>query len=294
MDIKNLILELKNSKLPTLAEAFYIINISSSLFFNEPNLLRLETPVTIVGDIHGQFYDLLNMFELVGQIPQTNYLFLGDYVDRGYNSVETILLLLLLKIQYPNSIFMIRGNHETQLLSSTYGFKDECLKKYNTVFYLKICELFQLLPVAALIKDRIFAVHGGISPDINLKDIDKIDRVNDITKLSDLMWSDPYDENGFHVSPRGAGILFGEDVTNIFLEKNGIEMIVRSHQLVYEGFKVMFGGKVVVVWSAPNYCYRCGNMASVMNIKKDGRYDFIIYDRCDKQILEEQLDLEYF
>ena len=235
----------------------------------------------ICGDIHGQFYDLIELFKVGGECPYTNYLFLGDFVDRGYYSVETFLLLLALKVRYPDRITLIRGNHESRQITQVYGFYDECLRKYGSVNVWRYCtEIFDYLSLSAIIDDKVFCVHGGLSPAINTLDqIRVIDRKQEVPHdgaMCDLMWSDPEDIEGWGLSPRGAGYLFGGDVVAKFNEINHIDLIARAHQLVMEGYKTMFPSKeykggqpadsLVTVWSAPNYCYRCGNVAAILEL----------------------------
>jgi len=239
------------------------------ILVEESNVQRVDGPVTICGDIHGQFHDLMELFAVGGECPQTNYLFMGDFVDRGFYSVETFLLLLALKVRYPDRITLIRGNHESRQITQVYGFYDECLRKYGSVNVWRYCtELFDYLSLAALVDNRVFCVHGGLSPSITTLDqIRTLDRKQEVPHdgpMCDLLWSDPEDIEGWGLSPRGAGYLFGGDVCAQFNQGNKVELIARAHQLVMEGYKTMFDDRLVTVWSAPNYCYRCGNVASVL------------------------------
>ncbi|XP_049817278.1 serine/threonine-protein phosphatase 6 catalytic subunit-like [Aethina tumida] len=249
-----------------------LCNIVSNILLEESNLQPIFTPVTVVGDIHGQYYDLEELFRLGGQVPDTSYVFLGDYVDRGYYSLETLTRLLTLKAKYPDKIVLLRGNHECKRITQVYGFYDECLSKYCNVNAWKYCcEVFDLLPLAAIIDENILCVHGGLSPNINTLDqIRVLERNQEIPHkgpLCDLVWSDPEEVDLWDSSPRGAGHLFGSKVTHDFLHINKLSLICRAHQLVHEGYKYSFDGKLVTVWSAPNYCYRCGNIASIFNFK---------------------------
>jgi serine/threonine-protein phosphatase 4 catalytic subunit len=247
--VEEVVASLRRSILPTKEQLFAIINQVRMILAKEPNTLILDPPIIVVGDIHGQFYDLLNMFDMVGYPPSKQFLFLGDYVDRGYDSVETILLLFALKIKYKNSIHLLRGNHESRTLTYIYGFRDECLRKYDEFVWMEICDVFEYLPISSLIGSKVFAVHGGISPRIKaLEEIEKENRVDEENKLMDLLWSDPSDECGFKENSRGAGYLFGEDVCKAFLDDNDLKYIVRSHQLVEEGYKE------INVWGEINCC----------------------------------------
>jgi len=265
------------------------------ILIEENNVQPVQLPVVICGDLHGQYFDLLELFNIGGQIPEKNYIFMGDFVDRGFNSVETFELLLLLKVRYPACITLIRGNHESRQITQVYGFYDECLRKYGNANPWKYCtEVFDYLTISAIVDNSIFCVHGGLSPDVKLLDqIRVINRVQEIPHegaFGDLVWSDPEDIETWSVSPRGAGWLFGERPTQHFSRLNGLELIARAHQLVQEGYKYMFtearglqrqgaepNGLLVTVWSAPNYCYRCGNVASILDVDENRQREFRIF-----------------
>ncbi|EUR47992.1 serine/threonine-protein phosphatase PP1-beta [Plasmodium falciparum Santa Lucia] len=154
---------------------------SREIFLNQPILLELEAPIKICGDIHGQFYDLLRLFEYGGFPPDANYLFLGDYVDRGKQSLETICLLLAYKIKYPENFFLLRGNHECASINRIYGFYDECKRRYSVKLWKTFIDCFNCLPVAAIIDEKIFCMHGGLSPELNnMEQIRKITRPTDV------------------------------------------------------------------------------------------------------------------
>merc|ERR1711865_759870 len=148
----------------------------------EPNVTPCHAPLTVVGDIHGQYHDLLELFRIGGRCPDTNYLFLGDYVDRGYYSVESVTLLLLLKVRFPERVHILRGNHESRQITQVYGFYDECVRKYGSAnVWTAFTNLFDFLPLAALIDDRVFTPHGGLSPTIQtMSDINELDRIQEI------------------------------------------------------------------------------------------------------------------
>jgi len=218
----------------------------------------------------------------------TNYLFMGDFVDRGFYSVETFLLLLALKVRYPDRITLIRGNHESRQITQVYGFYDECLRKYGSITVWRYCtEIFDYLSLSAIIDGKIFCVHGGLSPSIQTLDqIRTIDRKQEVPHdgpMCDLLWSDPEDTQGWGVSPRGAGYLFGSDVVSQFNTANDIEMICRAHQLVMEGYKWHFSETVLTVWSAPNYCYRCGNVAAILELDENLQRDFTIFEAAPQE-----------
>jgi len=333
------------------------------LLIEEGNVVQVDAPVTICGDIHGQFHDLMELFRVGGDVPDTNYLFMGDFVDRGFYSLESFLLLLCLKVRYPDRITLIRGNHESRQITTVYGFYDECMRKYGSAnVWRYCCDVFDYLALGALVlgtsatlepspmepgsqatmppiddtieieimnsrnevtarfpRSRrriidgdalgsspptspsqstpskngpvgtgasgdsagsygsgggaVLCVHGGLSPLIDSVDkIRLLDRKQEVPHegaMCDLLWSDPDDIDGWGLSPRGAGFLFGADIVKRFNHMNDLSLIARAHQLVMEGFKEMFDSQIVTVWSAPNYCYRCGNVAAILELAED-------------------------
>ena len=204
----------------------------------------------------------------LSSFPSYVFLLQGDFVDRGYNSVETMTMLLLLKARYPHRITLLRGNHESRQITQVYGFYDECQRKYGNANPWKyVTELFDWCPLAAVVDGSVLCVHGGLSPDVRTVDqMRMIDRKMEIPHegaFCDLMWSDPDDIDNWAVSPRGAGWLFGSQVTSEFNALNGLELICRAHQLVQEGYKYMFSEGLVTVWSAPNYC--CAQRSPILD-----------------------------
>ncbi|KAL1311810.1 hypothetical protein AAFC00_001889 [Neodothiora populina] len=314
------------------------------LLIEEGNVVAVNAPVTICGDIHGQFHDLMELFRVGGDVPDTNYLFMGDFV------------------RYPDRITLIRGNHESRQITTVYGFYDECMRKYGSAnVWRYCCDVFDYLALGALVTGAasqledvnaelppesesniirdldeieieilnsnnqvmnrfprarpsiengppassagsqspqsrtgpagtgatsssngsgsnpggsVLCVHGGLSPLIDTIDkIRLIDRKQEVPHegaMCDLLWSDPDEIDGWGLSPRGAGFLFGADIVKHFNHKNDISLIARAHQLVMEGFKEMFDNSIVTVWSAPNYCYRCGNVAAILELSENG------------------------
>jgi diadenosine tetraphosphatase ApaH/serine/threonine PP2A family protein phosphatase len=348
----------------------------------------------ICGDIHGQFHDLMELFRVGGDVPDTNYLFMGmlfppsannrrltysgDFVDRGFYSLESFLLLLCLKVRYPDRMTLIRGNHESRQITTVYGFYDECLRKYGSAnVWRYCCEVFDYLALGAIVlgasstlqpdkqkserstqeyidpnteievlnseggiissvprvrpqnaaqqnaksppaktgapgtgasgysggsngnlSGAVLCVHGGLSPLIDTVDkIRLLDRKQEVPHegaMCDLLWSDPDEIDGWGLSPRGAGFLFGADIVRVFNHANDLSLIARAHQLVMEGFKEMFNNSIVTVWSAPNYCYRCGNVAAILELGEDGSGDNIIsrsngdVNRSDGGVMKEK------
>ncbi|OIR57809.1 MAG: serine/threonine-protein phosphatase PP2A catalytic subunit [Amphiamblys sp. WSBS2006] len=256
---------------------------AQEILAEEENTKTLHSPVTVCGDIHGQFQDLREIFQITGPVPDTSYLFLGDYVDRGYNSVECICLLLTYKIAFPSKIALLRGNHDSRQITQVYGFYDECMAKYGTSrVWRLLTDLFDYLPITALIDNEVFCVHGGLSPDITeISGVSSINRVVEIPHdgpMCDLLWSDPDEKPGWNLSPRGAGYFFGPDVTREFNHRNNTKLIARAHQLVMNGYSFAHNNEVVTLFSAPNYCYRCGNMAAVMELDQGSVSRLTQYD----------------
>ncbi|KAF9666485.1 hypothetical protein SADUNF_Sadunf16G0234100 [Salix dunnii] len=350
------------------------------ILVEESNVQRVDAPVTICGDIHGQFYDMKELFKVGGDCPKTNYMFLGDFVDRGFYSVETFLLLLALKVhiiiswslrcsveicmllllwrfydtiitvqgnavtfdagarfvhhltdhaynlitlyqqvRYPDRITLIRGNHESRQITQvrslmSIGFQPPFVIDYDLSFFTVMTDLsldgclpsngchgltvlifrydwkkvFKLPFSDALIENKIFSVHGGLSPAISTLDqIRTIDRKQEVPHdgaMCDLLWSDPEDAvDGWGLSPRGAGFLFGDSVVTSFNHSNNIDYICRAHQLVMEGYKWLFRNQLVTVWSAPNYCYRCGNVAAILELDENLNKQFRVFDAAPQE-----------
>ena len=208
-DIERILAELVKFKLPSEQDVQELCRLVKQILIQEPNLVHIPAPVTVCGDIHGQFEDLLELFRIGGDCPEINYLFLGDYVDRGHRSVETFIYLISLKLKYPERVTLIRGNHESRQITMVYGFYEECNRKYGSLSVWRWCtEVFDCLTLSAVIDNKILAVHGGISPKITtLDDIRIIDREQEVPHdgpMCDMMWSDPEDIKGWNASPRGA------------------------------------------------------------------------------------------
>mmetsp|Transcript_36559 Transcript_36559/g.66996 ORF Transcript_36559/g.66996 Transcript_36559/m.66996 type:complete len:314 (-) Transcript_36559:117-1058(-) len=258
------------------------------IFQDETNCHPVRCPVTVCGDIHGQFSDLQELFRIGGTLPETNYLFLGDYVDRGHYSVKTITLLFLYKVCFKERITLLRGNHECRQITQVYGFFDECLRIYGTPSVWQLfTDTFDFLPLTALIENQILCMHGGLSPLADTLDkIRQLDRLQEMPHegaMCDLLWSDPDERMGWYTSVRGAGWQFGQDVSEQFNHANGLKLIARAHQLVLDGYSWCHDRNVVTIFSAPNYCYRCGNQAAVMEMDEHLKYTFLQFDACPSQ-----------
>ena len=230
LNLEKQIETLRNCKIISEADVTALCEKAKEILMEEENVHHVPIPATVVGDIHGQFYDLLELFDVGGQVPSVNYVFMGDFVDRGYYSVETFLLLLALKVRYPKRVTLIRGNHESRQITQVYGFYDECLKKYGTTTVWKACvEVFDCLCLSAVVDNSVLCVHGGLSPSL-----DTVDQIQDLQRLQepphegpmcDLMWSDPDDDiQGWGISARGAGYVFGPDIADQFLYANQLEV----------------------------------------------------------------------
>jgi len=227
--------------------------------------------ITICGDTHGQFYDVLNIFKINGYPSSTNpYLFNGDYVDRGSFSIEVILTFLLFKAHDPTCIYLTRGNHETKNMNKIYGFEGECKAKFDDQIMELFLEVFSWLPLAAVINDKVFVTHGGIpTTPTTLSQINAVKRgmePPDSGIMSDLLWSDPQPFPGKSPSKRGVGYSFGPDICEAFLQQNDLSFVIRSHEVKDEGYLVEHGGKTITVFSAPNYCDSMGNKGAFIHL----------------------------
>jgi serine/threonine-protein phosphatase 5 len=249
----------------------------ATYYAKEPTLMRIRLPsadsrITVCGDTHGQYYDVLNIFELNGMPSKDNpYLFNGDFVDRGSFSVEVILTLLLWKMHDPACIYLTRGNHETKNMNKIYGFEGEVKAKYDDKIFQLFLEVFSWLPLAAVIEDQVFVTHGGIPVDetVMLEDISNTKRGMEPPEsgiMSDLLWSDPQPFPGKSPSKRGVGFAFGPDIAQAFLQRNHLKFIIRSHEVKEEGYLVEHDGKTITVFSAPNYCDSMGNKGAFIHL----------------------------
>ena len=256
------------------ADIKFLITKTKKILISQPIFLELESPITVCGDIHGQYPDLLKLFELGGFPPDKNYIFMGDYVDRGKQSIECICLLLCYKIKFDENFFILRGNHECGSINRIYGFFDECKRRYNVKLWKSFVDLFNYLPIAASIDDKIFIVHGGLSPELKtVEQIQKIMRPTDVPEeglLCDILWSDP-DENasGWGANDRGVSVTFNEKVLKNFLEKNELDLLCRAHQVVEDGYEFFGNRSLVTVFSAPNYCGEFDNSGAIMEVDEE-------------------------
>ncbi|CAD6272578.1 unnamed protein product [Miscanthus lutarioriparius] len=267
--VKAMLDEFKKQKCIHKRYAYQIVLKTLDLLRSMPSLVDVDVPngghFTVCGDVHGQYFDLLNIFDLNGLPSEENpYLFNGDFVDRGSFSVEVILTLFAFKCLYPKAMYLARGNHESKSMNKIYGFEGEVRSKLGEKFVELFAEVFCWLPLAHVINNKVFVVHGGLfSVDgVKLSDIRSIDRFCEPPEeglMCELLWSDPQPQLGRGPSKRGVALSFGADVTKKFLQENNLDLIVRSHEVKDEGYEIEHDGKLITVFSAPNYCDQMGN-----------------------------------
>ncbi|KAK9868860.1 hypothetical protein WJX84_000767 [Apatococcus fuscideae] len=265
-----------------------LCDAAEAIFKDEPSVLRLKAPIKLFGDLHGQFGDLMRLFEeygmpsTAGDITYIDYLFLGDYVDRGAHSLETICLLLALKIEHPKSVHLIRGNHEAADINALFGFRIECIERLGDqagiMTWTRLNNCFNWLPLAASIEERILCMHGGIGRSINaISEIEQLRRPLTMEEggivLMDLLWSDPTTNDaveGVQPSPRGPGLVtFGPDRVKEFCRNNELQMIVRAHECVMDGFERFAQGHLITLFSATNYCGTANNAGAILVLGRD-------------------------
>lgn len=265
-----------------------LVVAAREVFQSQPVLLELEAPIKVCGDIHGQYHDLLRFFEYGGFPPDANYLFLGDYVDRGKQSLEVICLLFAFKVKHPENFFLLRGNHECGAINRIYGFYDECKRRYSVRLWRLFIECFNWLPIAAIIDEKIFCVHGGLSPDLlDMEQMRRIDRPTDVPDeglICDLLWSDPEREvRGWGENDRGVSWTFGDDIVDSFLAKHDLDLVCRAHQVVEDGYEFFARRQLVTIFSAPNYCGEFDNSGAMMIVDESLMCSFQILKPADKK-----------
>lgn len=299
--------ELINAKNPDYIDKPFRFNITSDVMINlskkvidifkeEKNMLEISAPINLFGDIHGQYLDMVRFLKMTGLPPNQKFLFLGDYVDRGPNSIEVVALLFAMKILYPDKVFILRGNHECPDVNKGYGFYDECIQRFSQgpdqnlglKVFNTINKTLCAIPIAALIDKKVFCIHGGLSPNLkNIQDINNINRFSKIPDngpLCDLLWADPdSNKNGWSHSQRGVSYTFNEQVLDEFMNHNNIELVCRAHQLVNNGYQFFNNNKLITLFSAPNYCGSCGNDGAVMKIDENFQCSFMIIKPINKK-----------
>ncbi|KAM3083448.1 3',5'-cyclic-nucleotide phosphodiesterase (PDEase) (3':5'-CNP) [Clarireedia jacksonii] len=268
-------------------QALFIIEEGTKVLKQEPNLLEMDAPITVCGDVHGQYYDLMKLFEVGGDPAETRYLFLGDYVDRGYFSIECVLYLWSLKIWYPNTLWLLRGNHECRHLTDYFTFKLECKHKYSEKIYDACMDSFCALPLAAVMNKQFLCIHGGLSPELHtLDDLKSIDRFREPPThglMCDILWADPLEEFGqektseyfIHNHVRGCSYFFSYPAACNFLEKNNLLSIIRAHEAQDAGYRMYRKTRttgfpsVMTIFSAPNYLDVYNNKAAVLKYENN-------------------------
>ncbi|KAG0176491.1 protein phosphatase Z [Apophysomyces sp. BC1021] len=297
LDIDDCIQRLLDSKLSKnvclkQAEIVAICRMAREIFLSQPSLIELSPNVKIV---HGQYADLIRLFQMGGFPPEANYLFLGDYVDRGKQSLETMLLLMCYKIKYPENFFLLRGNHECANVTRVYGFYDECKRRCSVKIWKIFVDVFNTLPIAALVAGKIFCVHGGLSPSMkSMDDIRAIQRpidVPDYGLLNDLLWSDPSDTAvDWEENERGVSYCFSKKIINEFLIKFDLDLICRAHMVVEDGYEFFNERTLVTVFSAPNYCGEFDNFGALMSVNEDLLCSFELLTPADHPLAHERAE----
>ncbi|KAK0412752.1 hypothetical protein QR680_006385 [Steinernema hermaphroditum] len=270
------------TKTVTESELILLSLTAREVFKSQPVFLELNGPLKVCGDTHGQYTDLLRIFDKGGFPPLSNYLFLGDYVDRGKQNLENICLLLCYKIKYPQNFFLLRGNHECSLVNRHYGFYEECTRRYRSgqKVWLSFQDTFEQMPLAALIGERILCMHGGISPHLkSINQLREIPRPPDVMSSglpTDLLWADPISDSGFQNGARGTSFGFGADVLAQTMKMLDIDLVARAHQVVQDGYEFFGNRKLVTVFSAPHYCGQFDNAAAIMAVSEELGCSFLI------------------
>lgn len=277
---------------------------AEELLSREQSLLSIvtgaEEVLVVVGDIHGQFHDLITHvlsqeYDKPDERPRS-FLFLGDYVDRGPDSVDVVMLLLALKVEFPSRVFLIRGNHEDSQTSRVYGFMSEAREKFgDAAEWASFNRVFCFLPLAAHVSSkssplRFLAMHGGLSPQLaDAMMINEIPRSdyggtldNEYADVVDgLLWSDPSEATArFHNNDRGCGYIFGPAAAREFCEQNAVDFICRAHQMTMSGYRWTHDDKVLTIFSAPNYCGMAGNLGAIM-VCDGANLQFIQFDSTE-------------
>jgi len=275
--MEELIEAFKNQKKLHKKYVYQILLQVKKIFQSLPSLVDVtvekDNKFTVCGDIHGQYFDLCNIFQKNGLPSVDNpYLFNGDFVDRGSWSVEVILVLFGYKVLYPNKFHLIRGNHETDNMNQMYGFEGEVKHKYDGKTMDFFSEVFNWLPLSYCINKKVLVMHGGLCQEdgISLDQMRKIDRDRqppEAGPMCDMLWSDPQIAEGRGASKRGVSCQFGPDVTQKFCQDNGLDYIIRSHEVKDEGYDVQHNGRCITIFSAPNYCDQMGNKGAFITLR---------------------------
>nr|CAG8459019.1 4326_t:CDS:10 [Entrophospora candida] len=252
---------LKNAEIQSICQA------AREVFLSQPTLIELTPPVKIVGDVHGQYSDLIRLFDMCGFPPNANYLFLGDYVDRG--------------------------NHECANVTRVYGFYDECKRRSNIKTWKTFVDVFNCLPIAAVVANKIFCVHGGLSPDLSsmdeIRSIRRPTEIPDYGLLNDLLWSDPSETAiDWEDNERGVSYCFGKAIIHDFLNRHDFDLVCRAHMVVEDGYEFFNERTLVTVFSAPNYCGEFDNFGAVMSVNEELLCSFELLKPLDASMIKQQ------
>ena len=297
-DIDKFIEQLYHCKPLKKHEIKFLIEKSKEILSQEKNVQDVPCPVTVCGDIHGQFYDLLELFRIGGRVPHTNYVFMGNYVNNGYYSIESLSLLLCLKVRYPKRIYLTRGNHECREMTQIYGFYDECIRKYGSPeIWIYFTDLFDCLPLTVLVEEKIFCLHGGLSPSLKtLDEIRLIDRFQEIrpeAEMPYLLWDRPDECVGFIPELKGCGYTFGENISREFCRVNNLDIISRGEDINPHGYAWTHNNILCTIFSAPNYRYKYDNEGAIMEVDENLNLTFYNFDpaprRGEREIMKKTL-----
>lgn len=249
-------------------------------------VVKIKAPCIIIGDLHGNIGDLINILKNFNDYSNFTFLFLGDYVDRGLNSIEVMLLLLSMMCKYPNQFYLLRGNHEFAHINKEYGFYEEIFIVYrDDNLWYEFQDVFSWLPLSAIVNDKIFCVHGGLSP--SLRYVDEINQIqrpienyDGNTLISDLVWSDPHDQvTTFCENHRGSGVLFGNSALETFLTENNLKLLIRAHQCVADGFMTFCSNAGVTLFSSSEYCRMIHNKSGIIKVYPKSKMEFYSFSR---------------
>ncbi|KAJ1329230.1 serine/threonine-protein phosphatase 5 [Microdochium nivale] len=288
--IDDMIERFKNGKKIHKKFVYQIVIAVKNIVYEEATMVEVTIPddvqLTVCGDTHGQYFDLMELFRLNGRPEEKHwYLFNGDFVDRGSWSTEIALLLYAYKWLRPQGMYLNRGNHETDDMNKVYGFEGECKAKYNDRVFKLFSESFSALPLATLIGSKYLVLHGGLFSDdkVTLDDIRKLDRhaqrqPGQSGLMMEMLWTDPQTAPGRGPSKRGVGMQFGPDVTKRFCDNNGLDAIIRSHEVRMDGYEEEHDGKCITVFSAPKYCDQTENRGAYINVSPSYKLSFHQFD----------------
>ena len=287
MDLSKFSDKSRRLKLPIVPKALLqsLLSTAKSIFEEEPVILSIPVPTVVVGDIHGHILDLFRILKEHQLPPATRYLFLGDFVDRGEFSTEVMILVLTLKVLYPDDVFIVRGNHEFEPIVDHAGFYRELYNMYNDDSMKNLfMETFSYMPLAANAQGFALCVHGGIGPSWffleQLKELKRPITDFDNQLVTEILWSDPTENvESYEESHRGMGVHFGKTPMMNFLQRTGFTYLIRGHQCVKGGCETSLNSRVITVFSASNYCGCDDNKSGVLILQREETYETATYER---------------